>query len=121
MLKPRKMHDQRTNSTNVKLFNPLSFILCMFILTACSSQNVLTEQEIKTQNEADSAVAELLFEKELDITASYNVRKSGFVVIRFDKSVSEKVYTEVVRTLRSNSRISGVRAEQEGVEVCSLR
>ena len=99
----------------------LAVIISIILLGGCSSQNVLTEQEIKTQNEADSVVADLLFEKELNITASYNVRKSGFVVIRFDKSISDKLYTEVVRTLRSNNKISGVRAEQEGVEVCPLR
>ena len=98
----------------------LAVIFFIAILAGCSSQNILTEEEIKTQNDADSAVAELLFEKELEVTASYNVRKSGFVVIRFDKSVSDKVYTEVVRILRSNAKISGVRAEQEGVEICSL-
>ena len=99
----------------------LAVIICIILLGGCSSQNVLTEQEIKTQNEADSAVAELLFEKELDVTASYNVRKSGFVVIRFDKSISKKTYTDVVNTLRSNKKIPGVQAEQEGVEICPLR
>ena len=96
-------------------------ILCVSILIGCSSQNVLTEEEIKTQNAADSVVAELLFEKELTLTASYNIRKSGFVVIRFDKSVPSNVYTEVVNTLRKNTHIPGVQAEQEGVEVCPLR
>lgn len=97
------------------------FIFCAILITGCSSQNILTEKEIKTQNAADSVVAELLFEKELEMTASYNVRKSGYVVIRFDKSVSNKVYTEVVNTLRDNNKIPGVHAEQEGVEVCPLR
>lgn len=98
-----------------------AIILCIIILNGCSSQNVLTEQEIKIQNDADSVVAELLFEKELNVTASYNVRKDGFVVIRFDKSISNQMYTDVVHTLRSNNKISGVRAEQEGVEVCPLQ
>lgn len=113
MLKPR-------NSTNVTFSNSLPFIFCLFMLGACSSQNVLTEQEIKTQNAADSIVAGLLFEKELETTASYNVRKNGAVVIRFDKSVSDKVYTEVVNTLRRNDKIPEVYAEQEGVEICAL-
>ena len=60
----------------MKRINALLFGLCMATLTACSSQNVLTEQEIKTQNAADSVVAELLFEKELEVTASYHVRKT---------------------------------------------
>ena len=99
----------------------LLFGICLTIITACSSQNVLTAQEIKIQNAADSVVAELLFEKELEVTASYHVRKNGVVVIRFDKSVPDTLYTEVVNTLRSNSKIAGVLAEQEGVEVCPLK
>ena len=99
----------------------LAAILCITIIIGCSSQDVLTEEEIKTQNAADSVVAELLFEKELTLTASYNIRKSGFVVIRFDKSVPSNVYTDVVNTLRKNTYIHGVQAEQEGVEVCPLR
>jgi len=105
----------------MKLVYVMFFCVYVATLTACSSQNVLTEQEIKTQNAADSVVAELLFEKELETTASYNVRKNGFVVIRFDKSVPNKTYTDVVSTLRGNDKISGVLAEQEGVEVCPLR
>lgn len=98
-----------------------TIILCTTFLISCSSQDVLTEQEIKNQNAADSVVAELLFEKDLTLTASYNIRKSGFVVIRFDKSVPTNVYTDVVNTLRKNTQIPGVEAEQEGVEVCPLK
>lgn len=105
----------------MKLIYAFFLSFCTALLIACSSQNVLTEQEIKIQNAADSVVAELLFEKELEVTASYNIRKNGFVVIRFDKSVPDKVYSEVVKTLRGNSKIAGVLAEQEGVEVCPLR
>lgn len=96
----------------------LGFYLAL--LAACSSQDVLTEQEVKDQLAADSVVTQLLFETELEDTASYHVRKDAFVVIRFDKSVPDKVYTRVVNTLRNNRQISGVRAEQEGVEVCRL-
>lgn len=105
----------------MKIFYVLILSFCLALLTACSSQNVLTEEEIKTQSAADSVVTELLFEKELTMTASYNVRKSGFVVIRFDKSVPSNVYTDIVNTLRKNKNIPGVQAEQEGVEVCPLR
>lgn len=99
----------------------LAVIFCITTLIGCSSQNILTEEEIKMQNDADAVVSELLFEKDLTVTASYNIRKSGFVVIRFDKSVTSKIYTEVVNTLRKNAKIPGVEAEQEGVEVCPLR
>ncbi|MBN4079017.1 hypothetical protein JYT26_00085 [Beggiatoa alba] len=104
----------------MKLFFAFATLLYITVLTGCSSPNILTEQEIKTQNDADSVVAELLFEKELNVTTSYNVRKNGFVVIRFDKSVPKKIYTEVVHRLRENTKVSGVFAEQEGTEVCRL-
>lgn len=107
--------------TSTKIITQCFLLTFIFAVIGCSSQNVLTEQEIKTQDDADNVIAELLFEKELTVTASYNVRKSGFVVIRFDKSVSDKIYTEVVRTLRNDNKIPGVYAEQEGVEVCPLR
>jgi hypothetical protein len=99
--------------------------VCLFCailtLAACSANNVLTAEEIKIQNAADTAVAETLFDRELEKTASYHVRKSGFVALHFDKSVSDKVYTEVVKSLRANPAISGVYAEQEGKEICPLR
>ena len=91
------------------------------MLTACSASNELTIEEIKIQNAADAAVAEILFDKELEKTASYNVRKNGSVALFFDKSVSNKVYTEVVNSLRANPAVSAVYAEQEGKEVCPLR
>jgi len=99
----------------------LLLLASLLWLTACTPSNVLTEEEIKIQNAADAAVAETLFEKELEKTASYNVRKTGYVALHFDKSVSDKVYTEVVKSLRDNPAISGVYAEQEGKEVCPLR
>ena len=76
---------------------------------------------MQLQGEADNVVSSLLFDKELDSNASYNIRKDGFVVIRFDESVSEQRYTEAVRLLRSSDNVKGVRAEQGGAEVCPLR
>lgn len=95
-------------------------ILLFLFLTACVDQNTLTKEEIETQNKVDSIVAGTLFEHELDTLASYNVRKDGFLVIKFDKSVTQEKYTQVVDQLRSNTDINGVRAEQAGREVCIL-
>ena len=95
-------------------------LLCLSSIAGCAGQQSLTQEEMAIQNRADAVVSNLLFEKELDQTASYNVRKDGFVVIKFDKSVPIETYTRVVETLRSSSDIRGVRAEQSGREVCKL-
>jgi len=98
----------------------LALCLCA-ILLGCTSNNLVTQEQIKTQNAADSEVAVALFERDLTERASYNVHKDGFVVIKFDRSVDSAVYTEVVQALRDNPLIKGVRAEQAGREVCPLR
>ncbi len=98
----------------------LMLIQLALLLGGCQN-NVLTKNELATQNRADTEVARLLFDHELDENASYNVHKNGFVVIKFDRSVSPASYTRVVTALRKNPRIKGVRAEQSGREVCVLR
>ena len=98
----------------------LALCLCA-ILLGCASNNVVTQEQIETQNAADREVAAALFERDLTVRASYNVHNDGFVVIKFGHSVAPKAYTEVVQALRDNRLIKGVRAEQEGREVCSLR
>jgi len=102
----------------MKIF--LLSISLAFVLTACVDQNTLTQEEIIKQSQADALVSGVLFENDLDGQASYNIRKDGFVVIKFDESMSSKVYTQVVETLRSSDELSGVRAEQGGREVCTL-
>ena len=97
------------------------FLFSFLLLAGCVSEDVLTKAEMEKQSAADYQVASLLFEKDLSANASYNVRKDGFVVIAFDKSVPFTIYDDIVQSLRANKAISGVRAEQEGVEVCPLR
>lgn len=91
------------------------------LLAGCADNNAVTRAEIETQNRADAVVSGLLFDEGLDNAASYNIRKNGLVVIKFDESVSERTYTDIVNTLRSNPGITGVKAEQSGREVCPLR
>ena len=98
----------------------LLLIFSFLFFAGCADQNSLTQEEIQIQSKADAVVSGVLFEKELDEKASYNVHKDGFVVIKFDKSVSSKKYTEIVNYLRSSSEINGVRAEQSGREVCPI-
>jgi len=101
----------------LKVLIPLFFLF----LAGCAAEDSLTKEEMAIQSAADYEVASLLFDKDLSANASYNVRSDGFVVIAFDKSVSESAYQDVVDVLRSRKAIKGVRAEQEGIEVCPLR
>lgn len=98
-----------------------SILLYGLFLSGCAGSNVVTKEEIEIQNKADVVVSGVLFDNDVDNSASYNIRKSGLVVIKFDDSVPKHTYTEVVNVLRSNSAITGVRAEQGGMEVCPLQ
>jgi len=100
----------------IKLF----VIFFTLALMACVDQNTLTRKEIVKQSKADAFVSGVLFESDMDTQASYNTRKDGFVVIKFDESLTSKEYTGIVDTLRSSNELSGVRAEQGGREVCKL-
>ena len=94
--------------------------LMLFLLAACVDQNSLTKEQLELQDRADAVVSSVLFEHDLDDTASYNVRRDGFLVLRFDESVPAEQYTRVVERLRSSPEIKGVRAQQGGKEVCKL-
>lgn len=100
------------------LFVSFSSIL---LLSACSSDNVLTQQEMQIQSTADVAVSEILFDSGLDTQASYNTHKNGHVEIEFTKEVSLFDYTRVVEKLRQNPNIKSVYAVQTGSEVCPLK
>jgi hypothetical protein len=99
----------------------LLMLLGVIALCSCVSENELTKQQRQHQQQVDEIVAGVLFSRDLDTLASYNVHKDGLVVIKFDKSVTKKVYTEVVAELRANKNLGGLRAEQGGVEVCPLQ
>ena len=74
---------------------------------------------MQVQDAAANAVATILFEKDMDNLASYNVRWDGYVVIKFDQSVTFAQYNDIVETLRSKKTISEVYAEQGGKQVCA--
>lgn len=97
------------------------FLLMATFFSACVSEDVLTKKEMLVQNKADAVVANVLFDNDFNERASYNVKKDGSVVIKFDEKVSEKDYTKIVNLLRSNSSVDGVYAEQMGREVCGMR
>mgnify|MGYP001824236187 CR=1 FL=1 len=90
----------------------------MLVLSGCVANGVVTKEEMATQNRVDAAVSGTLFENDMDQEASYNIRKSGHVVIKFDESVSSHTYTRIVELLRKHEDIPSVYAEQGGVEVC---
>ena len=98
----------------------IKLLLILGLLPGCAGDNVVTREEIEIQNKADAVVSGILFDHDLNNTASYNIRKNGLVVIKFDASVSKQNYTEIVNLLRSSPEIYGVQAEQSGVEVCPL-
>ncbi len=99
----------------------LALMTTASLLTGCSSHQVLTKQQVAIQNAADAQVALILFESDLEDAASYNIRKDGFVVVRFHESVSARDFTMAVGAMRSRPEITGVRAEQSGREICPLR
>jgi len=96
-------------------------LLLALLLAGCVAGNEVTPEQLARMDAADQAVATALFEAEVDAATSYNIRKDGFVVIRFAPTVPGDVYTRVVAELRADQRISGVRAEQGGREVCILK
>ena len=95
-------------------------VLLASMLSACVDKDSLTGAEIERQNRADAFVAGVLFDHGLDDSASYNVHKDGFVVVRFAPSVAIDDYTRVVNIMRASPDLGGVRAEQGGREVCRL-
>lgn len=105
----------------MKIIKLALIALCCGLLSSCVSNQALTKEEMAIQNKADEAVAGALFEQEMEALASYNVHKDGFVVIQFDESVSFASYNEMVKILRADPAIRGVRAEQGGAEVCPLK
>lgn len=107
-----------TRETPAKIF--FHACLAALLLAGCMSSERISREEVAAQSRSDAVVSSVLFERDLDTTASYNIRKNGLVVIRFDASVPARTYTEVVNTLRANPSIVGVQATQAGVEVCPL-
>lgn len=99
-------------------FFTLTSLITLLLLTGCASDQVISQEEMRIQNAAATEVTHVLFEKDMDTLASYNVRRDGYVVIKFDQSVSFAHYNDVVQTLRGKKSISGVYAEQGGKEVC---
>lgn len=98
-------------------------LMLLIALTSvgCTPENTISEQERTLQNTVDAEVAGTLFEADLTQQASYKVHKNGLVVIKFSQSVRPEVYTRVVQSLRANTKIPAVRAEQAGLEICPLR
>lgn len=94
------------------------YLLVLSFLAGCASDQVISQEEMRVQDASATEVANVLFEKEMDNLASYNVRRDGYVVIKFDQSVPFAKYNDVVETLRSKKTISGVYAEQGGKQVC---
>ena len=93
-------------------------LLLLFLLSGCASDQVISQDEMRTQDAAANTVAAVLFEKDMDNLASYNVRRDGYVVIKFDPVVTFAQYNDIVEILRNKKSIAGVYAEQGGKQVC---
>lgn len=93
----------------------LSVFVLVLLLCGCAGQDSLSQEELKKQYQVDSVVSSVLFEHELDESASYHVRNDGFVVIKFADAVPFDIYNKVVSELRANPEVEGLRAEQNGV------
>jgi outer membrane murein-binding lipoprotein Lpp len=94
------------------------FVLATSFLTGCASDQVISQEEMRVQDAAATEVANVLFDAKMDSLASYNVRRDGYVVIKFDQSVTFADYNNVVQILRDKKAINGVYAEQGGKQVC---
>jgi hypothetical protein len=91
----------------------------LLILTGCASSATVSEEEREAQARTSEIVSNVLFDNNLEAKASYNIRKDGKLVIKFDEDVNFLQYNKVVQTLRANPAIPSVRAEQAGVQVCA--
>lgn len=96
----------------------LTLFIVIFFLSGCAGQSELTKQQVIIQQKATNALTEILFEHDLDENTSYEVNKDGYVHLRVQGLVSIKIYTKAIEELRAHSNISGVRAEQGGIEIC---
>ena len=103
-------------STN---FLSMLTLLMLTFVSGCASDQIISQDEMRVQDVAATTVASVLFEKDMDSLASYNVRRDGYVVIKFDQSVSFAQYNDIVQILRRQKTISGVYAEQGGKQVCA--
>jgi len=71
-------------------------------------------------NDADAAVANILFDYEgSEEFATYIIKDDGFVDITFARNMPDKIYGEILTKLKSNQAIKGVLAGRGG-PICRL-
>jgi hypothetical protein len=72
------------------------------------------------QFQADSAVADILFEYDgAETFATYAVAEDGFVDITFASNIPDELYSEILSRLQEHRAITGVLAGTSG-PACSL-
>ena len=99
----------------------MTVTLLLFGMVGCNTDNYLTKEEVENQNKASSVITNILFDNDIDETATYTINKEGHVDISFDQTVPKPTYTRVVDQLRNDPNITSVWASQGGAEVCPLR
>ena len=67
----------------------------------------------------ESAVADILFDNELDEFATYNIDEDGLVDITFPNNMPDNVFGKVVRELKTHKDIDSVLPGRGG-PACSL-
>ena len=92
-----------------KLLTAGLIILSVLELTSCSITSDLP------QNNADAAVANILFDYEYsEEYTSYLVRDNGFVDVTFAQNIPTDLYNEIVSKLNNHPDIKGVLAGTTG-------
>ena len=92
-----------------KLLTAALIMLCVPGLTSCSVTSDVS------QNNADAAVANILFDYEYsEEYTSYLVRDNGFVDVTFAQNIPTDLYNEIVSKLNNHPDIKGVLAGTTG-------
>lgn len=89
-------------------------------ISACSSENMLTKEELQIQLKAENAVSKMVFDSSFSNKVSYKVNKDGSVLINFAPEIELFDFAYLIQQLRSHRDIKSVIASQAGTEVCQL-
>ena len=89
-------------------------LFTIFLVTSPASVYADNKSEL-----AEAAIADILFENELDEFTTYNIDDDGSVDITFPNNMPDNVYGKVVRELKTHKDIDSVLPGRGG-PACSL-
>ena len=93
----------------------IKYLFIVFII----SINVTSVYADGITEKAEAAVADILFENELDEYTTYSIEEDGSVDITFPNNTPNKIYGKIVRELKSHKNIVSVLPGRGG-PACSL-